>query len=186
MTETAILAGLIATQLLLLAGIIVLFRRTAGSGFLALSDDEAEAEAYLTNTVERLLQDLEQSADRATAGLAAQRAALEALLAQAPAAADLMAQESGGTAPAAPVSPDGSAGSTPAVSLSEALASRSLSDSASEEMPARNVATPAPASGWVGQALDLARGGLTSIEIARQVGRGEAEVRLALAAGELE
>ena len=62
MALALILAGVIVVQLAMLAGLIVLARRTAGTGSFGLSEEEAEAEAYLTNTVERLLQDLQQSA----------------------------------------------------------------------------------------------------------------------------
>ena len=66
MTLALILTGVIVVQLATLVGLIVVARRTAGPGAFGLSEEEAEAEAYLTNTVERLLQDLQQSADRAT------------------------------------------------------------------------------------------------------------------------
>ena len=154
MALALILAGVIVVQLAMLAGLIVLARRTAGTGSFGLSEEEAEAEAYLTNTVERLLQDLQQSADRATAGLAAQRAALEALLSQAE-----PLQRS--WAAAEPTEPAGGGAPDP-VGVPEAR----------------------PVSGWVGEVVQLAGEGLAPIEIARRVGRGEVEVRLALTRGE--
>ena len=149
-----VLTSIIVLQLAMLAGVIALFRRTAG-GTMTLSEEEAEAEAYLTHTVERLLQDLQQSADRATAGLAAQQAALEAIVSDA----------------------------TPAHASSALRESASREPSLPPAAGAPIAPTRATAAFWVDDARHLSREGMTTNQIARRIGRGEAEVRLALAAG---
>lgn len=142
-----LLTGMIVLQLLMLAGLLVLFRRTTAGG-LSLSEEEAEAEAYLTHTVERLLQDLQQSADRATAGLSAQRAALEVLVAD-------------------------------ATSIRPQAATRDWE----QDPPVARAWGGANSNVWAQDARALAEEGLSAQEIARQMGRGEAEIRLALTAG---
>ncbi len=115
-----------------------------------ISEEEAEAEAFLANTVERLLGDLRESAERATTGLNEQMRALEALLAKAD---DRLAR-------------------LPLTDLTGGPARLSVGEPA--EGPATVGAT------WTTEVIDLASGGLAPLQIAKQIGRGETEVRLVL------
>lgn len=115
-----------------------------------ISEEEAEAEAFLANTVERLLGDLRESAERATTGLNEQMRALEALLAKAD---DRLAR-------------------LPLTDLTGDLAHLSVSEPAD--------GAPTVGATWTAEVIDLASGGLAPLQIARQIGRGETEVRLVL------
>ncbi len=133
---------LLTLQIATGAALVALYWRTRPhSPSRQLSEDEADAEAFLATTVERLLRELQDSADRATTGLSEQRRALEALLSQADARMARLPQGSG-----------------------------------AGELPAAG-----PRAEWTQHVVELAASGLPPLQIAKQVGRGETEVRLALA-----
>lgn len=133
------------------AGLLTVYWRSRRRDEVSpISEEEAEAEAFLANTVERLLGDLRESAERATTGLNEQMRALETLLAKAD---DRLAR-------------------LPLTDLTGDLARLNVSEPA--EGPATIGAT------WTAEVIDLASGGLAPLQIAKQIGRGETEVRLVL------
>lgn len=142
---------LLVSQVIIGAGLLALWWRAraapaAERGYL--SEEEAQAEAFLATTVERLLHDLEDSADRATERLNDQMESLQTLLGQ----ADERLAKLPGAFTAGPVAIEGAA-------IARAGPSRAA---------------------WTDQVLTLAREGLAPLQIAREVGRGETEVRLVL------
>ncbi len=153
-------ALLLALHVLTAAGLIYLYwrmRRRPASGYG--SEEEAQAEAFLANTVERLLHDLQESAQRATAGLSQQTEALEALMSEAE------------TRVVRPPERGAEAGGAEAP----------LRRTGGAEAPLRRTGGGALLrAAWTLDALDLARQGLPPLQIARRVGRGETEVQLVL------
>ena len=137
---------LLFLQAVTAAGLLALYWRSRRPAEVSEgSEEEAEAEAFLANTVERLLQDLRESAERATSGLSEQMQALEALLAKAD---DRLAR-----LPVTDFTRDGSEPTTVTSTIGAA---------------------------WTEEVIELASGGLAPLQIAKQIGRGETEVRLVL------
>jgi len=140
---------LLILNLLTAAGLGALYlrERQGVQGAAEISAEEAAAEGLLMQSVERLIDDLERSAARATDRLLEQTQTLESLLAE-----------------------------------SEARLTRSRSERRGS--PAARKSTPARAAAglWTDRAAALAAAGQDARAIARDLGRGEAEVRLALAA----
>ena len=143
---------LLILQLITLSSLVILYRRTRSTETSEMAEEEAQAEAFLAGTIERLLQELQTSADRASAGLTTQIGALETLLAE--------ADEKLARLPATRRSKRASSGAT--------LAATST--------------TPSHRADWAQDAITLANGGLSPREIARKLERGEREIRLAIAA----
>ncbi len=140
---------LLGLEILLALGLLALAwrgRRATVHGIL--SEEEAQAEAFLAATVEQLLRDLQESANRTTLRLSTQTEALEALLREADSR----------------VAPERSS------------ARRTRKRARKDEPPA--AATPAA---WTQQARTLSESGLGPLQIAKEMGRGTEEVRLALA-----
>lgn len=108
-----------------------------------LSEEEAAAEAVLTTSVELLLRELQESAQRTAQRLTEQTTTLEAL-------------------------------------LTEAEARASALPATEDRAP---WVRPRAQSAWADRAQELAQRGLSLPAIARAIGRGEGEVRLALATG---
>lgn len=174
---TVLLLVMQLLTMLALAGVVFwAYRRPATP---SLTEEEEQAELYLTTTVERLLSDLEQSAQRASTDLAEQMQMLEALLQE----ADRTAEATKQTAPELTVVSSRPVSSRPVSSkpVSSKPVSPSLVSSRPEsglaEVPRIQDLEP-PA--WTDQVVALATSGLTPRTIARRLERGETEVRLVL------
>lgn len=146
---------LLVLQLATAAGLILLAGRLRRRGRgNPLSEEEAQAEAFLAATVERFLRDLQESASRATVTLQTQAEALQALLAQAD-------ERLAATPPPA--------AAVPAPERRPAKRVRAAAGASGQH------------SGWPQRARELSESGLPPLQIAKRIGRGEEEVRLVLA-----